>query len=121
MKLRISRSVVWWPGLFLFLASCSSNMEWNIVGHWEGEPDSSGRYAVILFKDSIRSAVGSGPASNPEGINLHRSSYRLTEDSLVMYFEPAASRYAWAVEWEDENKLVLQSERDTLHLKRMVQ
>jgi hypothetical protein len=112
--------VGFWLSLFLFSAGCSSSIEGNIVGHWQGEPDSSGRYAVILFKDSIRAAVGSGPASNPEGINLHRSSYRLTEDSLVMYFEPEASRYAWVVEWEDENNLVLQSERDTFHLKRKV-
>jgi hypothetical protein len=37
-----------------------------------------------------------------------------------MYFEPEASRYAWVVEWEDGNNLVLQSERDTFHLKRKV-
>ena len=121
MKLRVSSAWGCWLCLLLFSAGCSSKMEWSIVGHWQSEPDNSGRYVVFLFKDSIQSAVGTGPASNQEGIDLHRSGYRLSEDSLVMYFEPEASRYAWAVEWEGEHKLVLQSERDTVHLKRMVQ
>lgn len=98
------------------LMACTVNTSVEIVGDWRTEKKDD-HYGVVRFHQHGRLWSWREP-SPPEGSNMHKGSYKLSQDSIALLGERGEGNW-FAICWSDKNHIQLTGQDTSLLLTRL--